>query len=389
MESGTLSGKRIVLGVTGSIAAVETVRLAHALRREGAEITAVMTDAATRIIHPDALTYATGHDAITSLSGRVEHVAFCGDGGCADLLLIAPCTANTLCKIAGGIDDTPVTTFASTALGSGMPVVVVPAMHESMYRHPGVTDCIRRLSSWNVRIVPPRIEEGKAKIAGIGEIVLWCGREMPGSPLAGKHVLITSGPCREPVDDIRVMTTRSTGRMGRELALQAFRLGAEVTVVHSGMVPCVRNITVETAREMRDAVHHACAERIPDLYISAAAISDFAPEYQKGKLRSGHSLSLPLHPLPKLIDEVISRYSIPVIAFKLGGDEEERAEILLHKGASLVVINGPETMGSDTTEAVISGSSGREQVKGTKRELAERIWERVLSLSPSWGWQQG
>ena len=110
--SGCLSGKRIILGVTGSIAAVETVRLAHALRREGALVTAVMTAAATRIIHPDALTYATGHDAVTSLSGRVEHVTFCGDGGCADLLLIAPCTANTLCKIAGGIDDTPVTTFA-------------------------------------------------------------------------------------------------------------------------------------------------------------------------------------------------------------------------------------------------------------------------------------
>jgi phosphopantothenoylcysteine decarboxylase/phosphopantothenate--cysteine ligase len=389
MGTGILSGKRIVIGVTGSIAAVETVRLAHALRREGAEVTAVMTDAATRIIHPDALTYATGHDAITSLSGRVEHVAFCGDDRCADLLLIAPCTANTLCKIAGGIDDTPVTTFASTALGSGMPVVVVPAMHESMYRHPGVTDCIRRLSSWNVRIIPPRIEEGKAKIAAIGEIVLWCGREIPESPLAGKHILITSGPCREPVDSIRVMTTRSTGRMGRELALQAFRLGAEVTVVHSGMIPCVRNITVETAQEMRDAVHRICADRVPDLYISAAAISDFAPEYHKGKLRSGQALTLTLHPLPKLIDEVISRYGIPVIAFKLGDEEEERAEILLDKGASLVVMNRPEAMGSDTTDAVISGSSGREQVKGTKRELAERIWERVLSLSCSWGWHQG
>src|SRR5512137_2280633 len=193
--SGCLSGKQIILGVTGSIAAVETVRLAHALRREGALVTAVMTAAATRIITPDALTYATGHDTVTSLSGRVEHVTFCGNGGCADLLLIAPCTANTLCKIAGGIDDTPVTTFASTALGSGMPVVVVPAMHESMYRHPAVTDCIRRLMSWNVRIIPPRIEEGKAKIADIDEIVLWCGRAMPESPLAGKHVLITSGPC--------------------------------------------------------------------------------------------------------------------------------------------------------------------------------------------------
>jgi len=380
MGQGCLSGKRIILGVTGSIAAVETVRLAHALRREGALVTAVMTAAATRIIHPDALTYATGEDAITALSGRVEHVAYCGDGGDADLLLIAPCTANTLCKIAGGIDDTPVTTFATTALGSGLPVVVVPAMHESMYRHPGVTACISRIQSWNVRVVPPKIEEGKAKIAGIDEIVLWCQRAIRGSPLAGKHVLITSGPCREPVDDIRVLTTRSTGRMGQELALQAFRLGAEVTIVHNGTIPCVRNVTIETAREMHDAVHRICAERVPDLYISAAAISDYAPQYHKGKLRSGQPLSLALHPLPKLIDEVLTRYPIPVIAFKLGEDEAGQAEALLAKGASLVVINGPEAMGAATAGAEILGAFGREQVHGTKRDLAEQIWERILSL---------
>ncbi len=377
MEPGSLSKKRIILGVTGSIAAVETVRLAHALRREGASVTAVMTEAATRIIHPDALTCATGNDAITALSGHVEHVTFCGDGGSADLLLIAPCTANTLCKIAQGIDDTPVTTFATTALGAGMPVVVAPAMHESMYRHPGVSECIRRLSSWKVTVIPPRREEGKAKIADIDEIVLWCCRALPGSPLAGKHVLITSGPCREPVDDIRVLTTRSTGRMGRELALQAFRLGAEVTVVHAGTIPCVRNIPIETAGEMHDAVHRICAERIPDIYISAAAISDYAPEPYRGKLRSGQTLSIPLHPLPKLIDEVCRRYNTSVIAFKVG---EEGADTLIAKGADLVVINGPESMGSDTTDAIISGAGGREQIRGTKRELAARIWERIRTL---------
>ena len=380
MEPGSLFKKRIILGVTGSIAAVETVRLAHALRREGASVTAVMSEAATRIIHPDALTYATGNDAITALSGHVEHVTFCGEGGCADLLLIAPCTANTLCKIARGIDDTPVTTFASTALGAGLPVVVAPAMHESMYRHPGVSECIRCLSSWKVTVIPPRREEGKAKIADIDEIVLWCCRALPGSPLAGKHVLITSGPCREPVDDIRVLTTRSTGRMGRELALQAFRLGAEVTVVHAGTIPCVRNITIETAGEMHDAVHRICAERIPDIYISAAAISDYAPEPYRGKLRSGQTLSIPLHPLPKLIDEVCRRYNTSVIAFKVGEEGEEGAAPLIAKGADLVVINGPESMGSDTTDAIISGAGGREQIRGTKRELAARIWERIGTL---------
>ena len=384
-----LAGKRIILGVTGSIAAVETVRLSHALRREGAVVVAVMTAAARGIIHPDALCYATGNEVITALSGRVEHVAWCGDGGSADLLLIAPCTANTIGKVAAGIDDTVVTTFASTALGRGMPVIVVPAMHHSMYRHPAVTESIRRLESWGVTIVPPRVEEGKAKIAQPGEIILWCERVLSGLPLAGRRILITSGACREPVDDVRVLTTRSSGRMGRELALQAFRLGAEVTIVQNATTPCVASIGVETAAEMRDAVHRACEGHLPDLYISAAAISDYAPERQTGKIRSGQEISLALHPLPKLIDEVIARYRIPVIAFKVGEEGEDQARALLERGAGMVVVNEPAAMGSASSDAVILTANQREAVKGTKRELAERIWDHVLSLAPGWGWKTG
>src|SRR5512136_543106 len=134
MTRETLAGKIIALGVTGSIAATEVVRLAHELRRKGAVVQAVMSPAAARIIHPDAITYATGRPAITAITGLVEHVLYCGGEGRADLLIVAPCTANTLAKIALGIDDTPVTTFATTAIGRGMPVVVAPAMHGSMYR---------------------------------------------------------------------------------------------------------------------------------------------------------------------------------------------------------------------------------------------------------------
>ena len=136
----TLAGKQIVVAVTGSIAAVEVVKLIHALRRRGAVVQAVMSQAAAGITPPESLTYASGRETITRFSGRVEHVTYCGDGGTADLLLIAPCTANTISKIACGIDDTPVTTFATTALGSGIPVIIVPAMHHSMYRHPAVTE---------------------------------------------------------------------------------------------------------------------------------------------------------------------------------------------------------------------------------------------------------
>jgi phosphopantothenoylcysteine decarboxylase/phosphopantothenate--cysteine ligase len=374
----SLKEKQIVLGVTGSIAAVETVRLTHALRRRGARVTAVMSAAATRIIHPDALTYATGNETVVAITGRVEHVTHCGDDGTADLLLIAPCTANTLCKIAAGIDDTPVTTFATTALGRGMPAIVVPAMHHSMFRHPGVCDCLGRLEQWGVEVVPPRIEEGRAKIAGIDEIVLHCERALLGRPLAGKRILISSGPCRETVDDVRVLTSRSSGQMGQELALQAFRLGAEVTIVHSGRVPCVRNVAVTSASDMREAVLRICHEEPPDLYISAAAISDFAPEPFAGKLRSGAPVTLTLNPLPKLLDEVITGCRIPSVAFKLGTDEEDAARDLLMKGARMVVVNGPESMGSLQGAAVILGNDTRVEIEGSKEELAAEIWEHIL-----------
>jgi phosphopantothenoylcysteine decarboxylase/phosphopantothenate--cysteine ligase, prokaryotic len=373
----TLSGKTVVLAVTGSIAAVETVKLAHALRRRGATVQAVMTEAAAGIVHPDALTYATGRPAITRITGLVEHVLYCGEGGAADLLLVAPCTANTIGKIACGIDDTPVTTFATTALGQGMPVVVAPAMHESMYRHPGIKENLRRLRSWGIDVVDPKVEEGKAKIADNDVIVLHAARAVSGRPLAGKKVLITSGACAEPLDDVRVLTTRSTGRMGQALALEAFRLGAEVTVVHSGSFPCVRNIHVTTAGEMREAVLAVCREGI-DIYVSAAAISDFAPGRREGKIPSGSPLTVRLDPLPKVIDEVMAACSPVTVAFKLGWDEEDRARAMLDAGARMVVVNAPPAMGAAEGSFCIMTAGGATDVTGSKEEVAAAVWSGLL-----------
>ncbi|MDD4620913.1 MAG: bifunctional phosphopantothenoylcysteine decarboxylase/phosphopantothenate--cysteine ligase CoaBC, partial [Methanosarcina sp.] len=231
-KSSSLAEKTIVLGVTGSIGAVRVVELARELIRNGAEVHAVMTEAATHILHPDALHYATGNPAITELGGRVEHVEFCGLKGRADLLLIAPATANTVGKIAYGIDDTPVTSFATTALGSGVPVMVVPAMHESMFRHPAVAENLKKLKSWGISIVGPRLEEGIAKIAANEEIVLEVERALGSRTLENRKVIITSGSTAESLDPIRILTNRASGKTGRELALEAYRNGADVTLVH-------------------------------------------------------------------------------------------------------------------------------------------------------------
>ena len=379
MTRETLAGKQIVVAVTGSIAAVEVVKLIHELRRHGAVIQAVMSEAAAGIITPDALTYASGRPAITRITGLVEHVAWCGDDGMADLLLIAPCTANTISKIACAIDDTPVTTFATTALGRGMPVIVVPAMHHSMFRHPGLADNLRTIGEWGVDVIGPRIEEGKAKIAGTDEIVLACERAVLGRPLAGKRVLITSGPCREPVDDVRILTTRSSGQIGRALALEAFRLGADVTVVHNDTFPCVRNIPAETAQEMHDQVLHLLDEQGGvDIYISAAAISDFAPERTDGKIPSGKPASIHLRPLPKLLDAVLSVCTPFTVAFKIGRKPEPEARAMIRKGVAMVLMNTPETMGSSHGNYILLDAEGTLPIDGTKDEVAMSIWSRIL-----------
>ncbi|KAF1078366.1 bifunctional phosphopantothenoylcysteine decarboxylase/phosphopantothenate--cysteine ligase CoaBC [Methanogenium sp. MK-MG] len=378
----TLAGKEIVLGITGSIAAVDGVKLAHALRRCGADVQGVMTSAACGILHPDAITYATGHETLTRCGGLVEHVTYCGDGGSADLLLIAPATANTICKIAHGIDDTPVTTFATTAIGSTTPVILVPAMHESMYRHPGVRACLETLKEWGITIVDPRIEEGKAKIADTDQIVHETERALSGMPLLGKTVLITSGPCRERLDDVRVVTTRSTGKMGRELAREASRLGAEVWVVHGDIlsVPHVRNVYAESAGDMLNSILRLCAEHTFDYYISAAAISDFAPAVHEGKIPSGQNISVDLLPQPKIIQEVMQAENRPkiIVGFKLGWKSREEAQHLLDAGADMVAANTPDTLGADCGAYELITRDSCVHAEGTKAEVAEHLWQHLL-----------
>src|SRR2546421_12385061 len=166
-----LQGKTIVLGVTGSIAAIESVKLAHELIRHGADVYAVLTRSATEILHPNALQYATGHPVVTAITGSMEYLEMCGRDGKADLLLIAPCTSNTMSKIAQGIDDSTVTTYAANALGSGIPILVAPAAHESMMDNPAVAANVRRLRELGLEFVDPRRDEDKAKMADVDTIV--------------------------------------------------------------------------------------------------------------------------------------------------------------------------------------------------------------------------
>lgn len=162
---------KIVIGICGSVAAVEVPKLVRKLRKKGIEVECVMSKAARRIIHPYVLEWASGDKVITEITGKVEHVRLCGIDGEASLLLICPATSNTISKIAHGIDDTPVTTFATTAIGSKIDVIIVPAMHFSMYKNPFVAESIDRLKKKGILIMKPRFEENKAKLPELDDVL--------------------------------------------------------------------------------------------------------------------------------------------------------------------------------------------------------------------------
>lgn len=163
-----LKNRKIVLCLTGSVAAIKSVEIARELMRHGAQVFPVMTRMAQKIIQPDLMEWATGNPVVLELTGKIEHVEL---GKKAALILVAPATANTISKIAGGIDDTPVTSVVSVGFGLGKPIFIVPAMHESMYKHPILIQNIEKLHSLKCEFIGPEIEEGKAKIASVEKIV--------------------------------------------------------------------------------------------------------------------------------------------------------------------------------------------------------------------------
>jgi phosphopantothenoylcysteine decarboxylase/phosphopantothenate--cysteine ligase len=382
-----LEGVNVALGVSGSIAAVKVVELAHELRRQGASVRAVMSPAATNIVHPWAGDFATDEPVVTEITGSVEHVELCGREGWADVLLLAPATANTAGKIAGAIDDTPVTTCATTALGAGVPVVMAPAMHEPMYDHPGVLDALDRLEAWGVTFADPRIEEGKAKIAAEAEIVTEVARATTPASLAGSHVVVTAGATKERIDPIRILTNRASGKTGRAVARALYVRGAKVTLVQDGPeVSYADVVAVETADEMIRACRQTAATA--DALISAAAISDFTADAVDEKIRSGSPLSVDLRPTPKLIDSVRKAYpNLPIVGFKAETSGDDAAMIAEAEGIrdrvnlSFVVANDANVMGSDETRVLLVGDEGTEpeEVVGSKGRVAGRIADRLVA----------
>lgn len=387
VKSMKLQGKTIVLGVTGSIAAVECVRLAHELIRHGAEVHAVMTRSATSILHPNALEYATGRPVVTEITGSMEYLILCGRDGKADLLLVAPGTANTIGKIAHGIDDSTVTTYATNALGSGIPVLVAPAAHESMIDNPAVAANLRRLKELGVELIEPKREEEKAKMADVDTIVARVIRRLGPKDLAGMRVLVVTGATVEPIDDIRIVTNRSTGGTGIELAKVAYEHGADVELWlgrHETPVPSW--LAYKSFATTADLA--AMAEKVDaDICVVPAAVADFTPaKKQKGKIptREG-GLTLDLQPTPKLLERFRTGARKALVGFKAeagvtSAELKSRAMALLKEAdLDLVVANDISKVRGDTTSVTIFDRKGQSDTfDGSKALAAERVWRAVL-----------
>ncbi|MCD6524167.1 MAG: bifunctional phosphopantothenoylcysteine decarboxylase/phosphopantothenate--cysteine ligase CoaBC [Thermococcus sp.] len=391
-KSRKLVGKKIVLAIPGSIAAVECVKLARELIRHGAEVHAVMSESAQKIIHPYAMEFATGNPVVTEITGFVEHVELVGEHeNKADLVLVCPATANTIGKIANGIDDTPVTTLVTTAFAH-TPIMIAPAMHSTMYEHPIVRENIEKLKRLGVEFIGPRFEEGKAKVASIDEIVYRVIRKLHPKTLEGKRVLVTAGATREYIDPIRYITNASSGKMGVAIAEEADFRGAEVTLIRTkGSVPSfVENqIEVETVEEMFQAIEDELRSKKYDVVVLAAAVSDFRVKNKADKkIKSGKELTLELKPTPKIIDRVKELQSdVFLVGFKAetGLSAEELVEAarkqIERAGSDLVVANTLKAFGSDENEVLLVGRDFTKKLpRMNKRELAERLWDEVERL---------
>lgn len=377
-KSTKLRGKTVVLGITGSIAAVECFGTIRELVRHGADVQVVMSREAEKLVTPDSLEFACGHRPVTDLTGRTEHITMMAARS-ADLLLIYPATANTVSKIANGIDDTPVTSFATVAIGSGIPVAIAPAMHDAMFRNPAVKENLARLSSWGVMFIGPRIENERAKVASREEVVAWVFKMLSRNYLQGKRLLVIGGRSEEPIDSMRIITNRSSGTMAVELAKRAFERGADVELWMGGSsvmlpdyIPTRRFAKVSDLVDMVDSIDH-------DAVIVPAALADFSPrDAAEGKIPSDSGFELELDPVPKVLP-LIRRKCDVVVGFKAesGLSRQElvdRARSRLEKyDLAAVVANDIDVVGKTTSASILVSEDDERAISGTKAEISDAI----------------
>lgn len=377
-EGEELVGTRIVLCITGSVAAYKAIDVARLLVKHGAEVFAVMNHGTSKLfLSNEMMKWATGNDVVTELTGNLEHVSL-GDQNTSDMVIVYPCTANTLGKLANGIDDTVVTSVLTVALGSGIPIVICPAMHEAMYYNRIIQENINKLKANGVEFLEPRVEQGKAKLIDADKLLQYVQDSQldnNNKKLAGRSFMITAGSTAEYIDPVRAIMNMSSGKMGMSLAKEAYDRGASVTLVfgHGSVdpgtlqAPGIEIQRVNTAQQMFESVMSKLSEKRFDVVILTSATSDFSVAKKwRNKIESSlGKVEITLVPTDKIITNVKNacKYDVFLVGFKAEYNVESRVLIekaytkLLESGADLIVANdiGKKNtgFGSDNNEVYI------------------------------------
>lgn len=389
----------IVLGVSGGIAAYKAPELVRRLQDAGADVRVILTPNAARFVSPLSLAAVSNHGVIVEQwgdpeRGGVDHIEL---ARWAELLLIAPATANVLAKLAAGIADDALTTYA---LAHRAEVLVAPAMNTFMLGHPTVQQNIATLRARGVGIIEPVNgllacgDEGAGKMPDVPDLVAFVQSRFHARDLEGRRVLVTAGPTREPLDPVRYLSNRSSGKMGYAIANAARRRGAQVTLVTgptSLIVPAgVEVQRVTTAAEMHAAVMQAAAAH--QIVIKAAAVADFAPvsvaDRKIKKSEDRDTLTIELRKNPDILADVSKLSPRPfIVAFAAETDmvEQNAREKLQRKGADLIVANdvADATIGFDSNEneVLVIGRDGATTrfTRASKSDIANRILDVVVS----------
>ncbi len=398
-----VAGRRVVLGVSGGIACYKACTIARRLTEDGAEVDVVMTRAATEFIRPLTFEALTGRPVITSLWDRghaLDHVKLGRDH---DLVIVAPATAQLIARMAQGIADDFLTALL---LARRCPVLLCPAMNDAMYANPATQANLDNLKKIPISILGPATGplahgegEGPGRMIEPEEIVAWAQRMLrSAAPFQGKHVVVTAGPTREAFDPVRVVTNRSSGRMGYALAQAAWLRGAKVTLIAgpgSQAIPAgVTLVRVESTEEMKKAVGDALPTA--DCLIMAAAPADYAPARasQHKTKRDAGPVQITLEPTPDILSSTayFRRGNAVMVGFALESDNmvASAQEKLVKKQLDLIVANdardpksGPESPSNKVT--LVTSKSVDELPLLPKAEVAEAILDRVAKLMESRG----
>jgi phosphopantothenoylcysteine decarboxylase/phosphopantothenate--cysteine ligase len=393
-----LGNKTIVLGITGSIAAYKAAEIASQLTQAGAKVNVIMTKEASQFISPITFRAITGRPLVTEMFDlasefSIEHVSL---AKAADIVVIAPATANIIAKLAAGIADDM---LCCTVLATKAPVVIAPAMETNMYNNPVTQDNLSKLKARDFVIIGPTTgwlasgKEGPGRLAAINDII-GCIRQVlqRGGDLADKHIVVTAGGTQEPIDPVRYISNRSSGKMGYALAEAARDRGAKVTLVTAPTsLPepvGVDVIKVNTAQEMRRAVEKVTPQA--DALVMAAAVADYSPtKAAKDKIKKGEAgLTLKLECTPDILGSVKGNFIKVGFAAESSNLMKNAEQKLKQKGLDFIVANditaNDSGFGTDTNRVTIIDRKGKIDSLPllAKREVAERVLDRVVEFLP-------